>query len=86
MNRMLEASSIETRTLVLPGKPAMTIIREVKFKDGKGRKTVRVLRGDRVISNESESLNHVGRKKVHRRKFVKGLYKRMERRTLKNLN
>ena len=83
---MLEASSIETRTLVLPGKPTMTIIREVKFKDGKGRNTVRVLRGNRVISNESELLNHVERKKVHRRKFVKGLYKKMERRTLKNLN
>jgi len=83
---MLVASSIETRTVVVPGKPTMTIIREVKFKNGKGRKTVRVLRGNRVISNESESLNHVERKKVHRRKFVKGLYKKMERRTLKNLN
>jgi hypothetical protein len=83
---MLVASSIETRTVVVPGKPTMTIIREVKFKNGKGRKTVRVLRGNRVISNESEALNHVERKKVHRRKFVKGLYKKMERRTLKNLN
>lgn len=83
--RMIQVISTEQRTLVVPGKPTMTILREVNFKNGKGRKTLRVLRNGKVISTESESLNQVERKKVHQRKFVKGLYKKMERQTRKRL-
>ena len=64
----------------------MTVVREVALKNGKGRKTVRVLRGSKVVSTETERLNLREAKHVHKRKFVKGLYKKMERRTLKRLN
>jgi hypothetical protein len=83
---MIEVHTIEQRTQIQPGKPAMTIVREVAIKNGKGRKTVRVLRGSKVVSTETEPLNLTERKRVHKRKFVKGLYKKMERRTLKRLN
>jgi hypothetical protein len=83
---MIEVHTIEQRTQIQSGKPPMTIVREVALKNGKGRKTVRVIRGSKVVSTESEPLNLTERKHVHKRKFVKGLYKKMERRTLKRLN
>jgi hypothetical protein len=82
---MIQISSIEERIMKLPGKPAVTIIRTVDLKNGKGRKTLKVLKGPTVVSTESEPLNLTERKKVHKRKFVKGLYKKMERRTLRRL-
>jgi len=82
---MIQISSVEERTMKLPGQPAVTIVRTVDMKNGKGRKTIKVLKGSKVVSNESEPLNLIECKKVHKRKFVKGLYKHMERRTLRRL-
>ena len=82
---MIQISFVEERTMKLPGKPAVTVVRTADLKNGKGRKTIKVLKGSKVVSNESEPLNLTERKKVHKRKFVKGLYKHMERRTLRRL-
>jgi hypothetical protein len=83
---MIEIHTTEQRTQIQPGMPPMTVVREVTLKNGKGRKTLRVLRGSKVVSTETEPLNLRETKHVHKRKFVKGLYKKMERRTLKRLN
>jgi hypothetical protein len=83
---MIQVTSIEQRTLITPGKPATTIVREVKLRNGKGRKTIRVLKGSRVVSEESDALNLTERRHIQKRKFRKGLYKGVERRTLRRLN
>jgi hypothetical protein len=70
----------------VPGKAPVTIIRQTEVKNGKGRKTVRVLRGKRVISNVSKKLNLTEKKKITKREYVMGLYKPMENQTLQNLN
>ena len=64
----------------------MTVLYETTLKNGKGRKTIRVSRGRKVISNVTEPLNLHECKHVHKRKFVKGFYKKMERKTRKRLN
>jgi hypothetical protein len=82
----IEVYATEQRTRVLSGQPPMTIVREVVYKNGKGRKTVRVLRGNRVLSTESTTLNRTESTRVKKRRYIKKLYKPLERRTLKKLN
>jgi hypothetical protein len=83
---MIEVYATEQRTLWRSGKPPMTIVREVAMKNGLGTKTVKVFRGKRVISKETERLNGRETRKIGKRRYIKKLYKPMERRTLKKLN
>jgi hypothetical protein len=82
----IEVYAVEQRTMFKPGQPPVTIIREVTFKNGKGRKTVRVTRGKRTLSTITHKLSRAEKHKVPRRKYIKGLYKPMERETLQQLN
>jgi hypothetical protein len=82
---MIQVYSMEQRTMVVAGKAPITIRREVEMRNGKGRKTIKVLRGSRLISSETEHLGATEKKKVQKRKFVKGLYKGLERKTRKRL-
>ncbi len=77
--------AIEQRTMIRPGAAPLTIVREVELRNGKGRKTVRVKRGDRIISDVTERLNDTERRKITKRKYIKGLYKKAERKTLRRL-
>lgn len=81
----IEMYAIEQRTMIQPGSAPVTIVREVELRNGKGRKTVRVKRGDRVISDVTERLNGSERRKITTRKYIKGLYKKAERKTLRQL-
>ena len=77
--------AVERRTMVRPGRPPVTIERETVLRNGRGRKTVRVRRGNRIVSNVTESLNGTEKHKVGKRKYVRGLYKKAERHTMKRL-
>lgn len=81
----IQVYATEQRTMVRPGQPPLTIIREVTMRNGRGSKSVRVLRGRRVVSNVSEVLKPRETRKMHKRKYIKGLYKKAERRTMKRL-
>jgi hypothetical protein len=78
--------AIEKRTMKLAGKPPVTITRETMLQNGKGRKTVKVTRGARTISSKTERLNLSERKRVGTRKYIKGLYRPLERAVLRELN
>jgi hypothetical protein len=78
--------AVEERTQIAPGAPPTTIHREVELRNGIGRKTVRVTRGNRVVSDVTRKLNFSERKRISRRKYIRGLYKPLERETLRNLN
>ncbi len=78
--------AVEQRTQIAPGAPPMTIRREVELRNGKARKTVRITRGNRVLSDVTRKLNLSERKRIRSRKYVKGLYKPLEHETLRNLN
>ena len=82
---MIHVYATEQRTMIRPGQPPITIQREVEMKNGKGRKTVRVLRGRKVVSDVTEPLKPHENHKIHKRKYVKGLYKKAERKTQKRL-
>ena len=77
--------AVEQRTMIRPGEAPVTIVREVELRNGKGRKTVKVKRGDRVVSDVTERLNGAERHKITKRKYIKGLYKKAERKTLRQL-
>jgi len=83
---MIQVHTIEQRTMQQGSQPPVTIVREVALQNGKGVKKIQVLRGNTVVSAESEKLNLTEQKNVHKRKFMKGLYKTMERKTMKKLN
>ncbi len=86
---MIQAHYVEIRSRKAPGQAEpVTIIREVHSQNGHGRKTVRVLRGKRVISNVSEPLGSIEKANIQARTFSPGLYvsaeskmKRAQRRT-----
>lgn len=82
---MIEAHYIEIRTQKLPDQPATTIVREVHSKNGKGRKTIRVLRDNRVISSVEEPLSAREKKNIQKRRMTRGLYKSAERKTRRRL-
>jgi hypothetical protein len=83
---MIHVYALEKRTMARPGQAPVTIEREVTYKNGIGRKTVRVKRGSRTVSTVTHKLNKTEKRKVPRRKYIKGLYKPMERETLRQLN
>lgn len=78
--------AVEQRTRIIPGQPPMTISREVNLRNGKGRKTVKITRGNRILSEITRKLNLTERRRITRRKYVKGLYKQIEKDTLRHLN
>jgi hypothetical protein len=81
----IQVYAVEQRTMIKPGQPPITIEREVSYKNGIGRKTVRVKRGRRIMSTVTHKLNKTEKHKLPRRKYVKGLYKAMERETIHSL-
>jgi hypothetical protein len=82
----IQVYAVEQRTMKLAGKAPVTITRETVLKNGKGRKTVKVTRGSRTLSSKTERLNLTERKRVGKRKYVKGLYKKLEHSVLRELN
>jgi hypothetical protein len=82
---MIEVHTIEQRTMQQGSEPPVTLIREVAFQNGKGVKKIQVLRGNTVISSESEALNLSEQKNVQKRK-TSAMHKSLERKTLKKLN
>jgi hypothetical protein len=78
---MIQINTIEERTQKLPGEAPVTVVRTVRIVNNKGRKTVRVIKGRRVIASDSEAINLSDTKKIHRRKMVRGLFKKIDRRT-----
>lgn len=65
---MIQAHYVEIRSRRGPHNIApTTVIQEVHVKNGKGTRTTRVLRGNRVISNVSESLRTSQKTKKARR-------------------
>lgn len=78
--------AIEQRTQILPGQPPMVLTREVTLRNGKGRKTVRLQKGKRVVSSVTKRLNFTERKKIGKRRYVKHLYRDVERSLLDKVN
>lgn len=56
------------------------------MKNGKGYKSVKVLRGTRTISSVREPLHSVESTNVTERKFTPGLFQTTERKTKKKMN
>jgi hypothetical protein len=83
---MIHVYAVERRTMKVAGQAPVTITRETVLQNGKGRKTVKVTRGSRTLSSKTEKLNLTEKKKVSKRKYVKGLYKPMEAAILRQLN
>ena len=80
---MIQAHYIEIRSRRGPGEAEpTTIIREVHSRNGHGRKTVRVLRGSRVVSDVSELLRPSEKTNIQNRTFSPGLYKSAEKKTM----
>ncbi len=84
---MIQAHYVEIRSRRGPGEAEpTTIVREVHSRNGHGRKTVRVLRGSRIISDVSESLRPSEKTNIQNRTFSPGLYKSAEKKTLSKMN
>jgi hypothetical protein len=78
---MITAHYSEVRSRKLPGETqSTTIIREVHVTNGRGRKTIKVLRGARVVSAVTEPITPAENSKIKKRKFA-----RAERKTRRNL-
>ena len=71
---MITARYMEIRSRKLPGQPTETIIRTVNSTNGRGRKTVRVLRGNRTVSSVTEPLTPTERSNIQVRRFTPNLY------------
>jgi hypothetical protein len=83
---MITAHYVEIRSRKLPGEAQpTTIVREVHAQNGRGRKTIKVLRGNRVLSAVTEPLTPSENTRIQRRKFVRGLYTSAERKTRKRV-
>jgi hypothetical protein len=82
---MIIAHYVEIRSQKLPGQPTETIVREVHSKNGHGRKTIRVLRGDRTVSAVTEPLTTTERSNIQVRRFTPNLYTSAETKTRTNL-
>ena len=82
---MITAHYVEIRSRKLPGQPTETIVREVHSKNGRGRKTVRVLRGDRTLSSITEPLTAPENANIQVRRFTPNLYTSPEVKTLTRL-
>jgi hypothetical protein len=82
---MITARYMEIRSRKLPGQPTETIIRTVNSTNGHGRKTVRVLRGNRTVSSITEPLTSTESTNIQVRRFTPNLYVSPERKTIKQL-
>jgi hypothetical protein len=82
---MITAHYTEIRSRKLPGQPTETIIRTVNSTNGRGRKTVRVLRGNRTVSSITEPLTPTENTNIQVRRFTPNLYGSPEQKTLKQM-
>jgi hypothetical protein len=83
---MIHVYAVERRTMKVAGKAPIAITRVTLLQNGKGRKTVKVTRGSRTLSSKTEKLNLTERKRISKRKYIKGLYKPLEAAVLRQLN
>lgn len=82
---MIQVHTIEQRVLQQGSQPPVTLIREVAFQNGKGVKKIQVLRGNTVVSSESEALNLTDKQNIQKRK-TSSMHKSLERKTMRKLN
>ena len=82
---MIRVSTSETRYQKLPGRPAVEVTHQTNLVNGEGTNTVTVLEGGKVVSQHSEKIQRHTARRIHQRKFVKGLYKRLQQRTRRHL-
>jgi len=55
------------KTIIKPSGLPSTTLREIHIKNGKGSETTRVLKGKRVMSRKTRSINLIRKKRVTRR-------------------
>lgn len=79
---MIQVHTIEQRVLQQGSQPPVTLIREVAFQNGKGVKKIQVLRGNTVVSSESEALNFTDKRNIQKHKTSA----KLERKTMRKLN
>ncbi len=83
MEGHIHAYSLEKRTQIIPGQAPVTILREVAMENGKGYKSIRVLRGSKTISTVREPLQPIETANIAERKFTPGLFRSTEQKTKK---
>ncbi len=76
---------MEQRTNLVKGKAPVTIRRNITFRNGRGTKTVEVIKGEKVVSKVTEPFTIAECQNVQNRKFTKGLFKSAERKTIKKM-
>jgi hypothetical protein len=77
--------AIEERIQIIPGQPPFKIQRKVEFSNGKGRKTVRITRGNRIVSDITRKLDPSECIRIKDRTYIKGLYTPLEQETMQKL-
>ena len=82
---MLIVESVEQRTNMVKGKAPVTVRRAITFRNGKGTKTVEVLKGEKIVSTVTEPFTIAECENVQNRKFTKGLFKSAEKKTRKKM-
>lgn len=83
---MLFVETMEQRTNIVKGKDPVSIRRAITFRNGRGTKTVEVLKGQKVVSKVQEPFTITECNNLQNRKFTKGLFKSAEKKTLKNMH
>jgi len=85
---MLFVETMEQRTNMVKGKgkAPVTVRRAITFRNGRGTKTVEVLKGKKVVSKVQEPFTITECQNVQNRKFTKGLFKSAEKKTLRKMN
>lgn len=83
---MLFVESMEQRTNMIKGKSPVTVRRAITFRNGKGTKTIEVLKGEKVVSTVTEPFTITECQNVQNRKFTKGLFKSAEKKTMKKMH
>lgn len=84
---MIVTHYVEIRSRRGPGNTApTTIIREIQSRNGKGKRTTRVLRGNRVISDVSEPLRPSEKLTIQKRTFSPGLYASADKKIITKMN
>ena len=83
---MLFVQSTERRTNIVKGKPPVTVVRNITFRNGKGVKTVEVIKGEKVVSKVQEPFTITECNNVKNHTFTKGLFKSADTKTLSKMN
>jgi hypothetical protein len=88
---MLFVQTLEQRTQMVKGKGKQTIptpisiLRRTTFRNGRGTKTVEILKGNKVVSKVTEPFTITECQNIQNRTFTKGLFKSAERKTKKKM-